>query len=554
MEFCEFLKGIDFFGKEPEFYIKGRPKQITFIGRIFTTIFIIIYIIILCYKFYRMSQRVDITFYDSYSNTEEIPIIKITKENFSLFFSLFDDLEEPFIDESIYYPVAYFYDEETEQIKIERCDPNKIGDKFKDLFENSEINNYYCLNDVNYLLKPYINTLQLQILPCKNTSENNDSCKPKEIIDEYLNNMLFLVYFKDILLTPLDFNSPVKEKINTLETLIFKNVGQLLYTEMQLVKIETSTNIIGFDFLTNPKVDYFIKFDNVEIIPYPGYNLDDEDNDYPIVLFEFQLNDKILFQKRQYIQLIDVLGEVGGFMEIIYSFFGLICSLFVDILYEKTIANNLFSFNLQKKLILIKQRKNPIYKINNHKIKDDKNNNSHIIFPLSIKKNKDQKKILIMETMNKDININDKNSENYLINKKNLLESNSFSNEMKVLTYDTHSVKNSLKNLNNNKIQYSLNQQKYNNDKNFKNEILINKIGLKDIFIPVCLYYLRQKRKIYKILLKESMNIMIEKLDIFNVFKNICSIEYINDYNNNHFNEIKMTEECSNNIFNISKE
>ena len=45
--------------------------------------------------------------------------------------------------------MAYFYDEETEQIKIERCDQNMIDDKFNNLFENSDINNYYCLNDVN---------------------------------------------------------------------------------------------------------------------------------------------------------------------------------------------------------------------------------------------------------------------------------------------------------------------------------------------------------------------------------------------------------------------
>ena len=138
-----------------------------------------------------------------------------------------------------------------------------IDDKYKDKFENSDINNYYCLNDVNYLLQPYVNTLQVQLFPCKNTSENDDYCQPKEIIDEYLENKLFLVYFKDILLTPLDFNNPVKEKMNSLVTLIFKNVGQYLYTEMQLVKIETSTNMIGFDFLTNPKVDNFIKFDNL---------------------------------------------------------------------------------------------------------------------------------------------------------------------------------------------------------------------------------------------------------------------------------------------------
>ena len=38
MEFCDFLKGIDFFGKLPELYIKGKPKQPTIIGRAFTVI------------------------------------------------------------------------------------------------------------------------------------------------------------------------------------------------------------------------------------------------------------------------------------------------------------------------------------------------------------------------------------------------------------------------------------------------------------------------------------------------------------------------------------
>ena len=34
MEFCEFIKELDFFGKEPELYIKGKPKQFTLLGRI----------------------------------------------------------------------------------------------------------------------------------------------------------------------------------------------------------------------------------------------------------------------------------------------------------------------------------------------------------------------------------------------------------------------------------------------------------------------------------------------------------------------------------------
>jgi hypothetical protein len=42
-------------------------------------------------------------------------------------------------------------------------------------------------------------------------------------------------------------------------------------------------------------------------------------------------------------------------MEIISSFFGLICSFIVDIFYENSITNNLFSFDLKKKLISIKK-------------------------------------------------------------------------------------------------------------------------------------------------------------------------------------------------------
>ena len=343
MAFCESIKGIDFFGKEPEFYFKGRPKQLTIIGRIFTGIYIVLYIIIFCYKLYRMSQRVDITFYDSYSNTDEIPKIRITNENFSLVFAVYDEYGDPFIDDTIYYPEAYFSDEDTTYIDVERCDPDKLSPIYKEYFGESELENYYCLNNINFELQPFMNSLRIDILPCQYSDKDDDDyCEQKEVIDKYLNNHIFVVYFLDIILTPLNYDTPVKEKINFLNTEIYKGLGQYLHAEMQLVKIETSTNIIGFDFLTEPKTEDFIKFEHEEILPYPGYNMDDEDNHYPVGIFELQLNDKILLEKRYYIQLIDVLGEIGGLMEIIYSFFGVICSFIVDIIYEKTITNDLF--------------------------------------------------------------------------------------------------------------------------------------------------------------------------------------------------------------------
>ena len=55
MKFFECIRDVDFFGKQPEFYIKGKPNQVTFIGGILTLIFIVVYIIIFGYKIYRMS-------------------------------------------------------------------------------------------------------------------------------------------------------------------------------------------------------------------------------------------------------------------------------------------------------------------------------------------------------------------------------------------------------------------------------------------------------------------------------------------------------------------
>ena len=153
MELCEFLKGIDFFGKLPEFYIKGQPKQITIIGRIFTVIFIIIYIIIFIYKLYRIFMRLDITFYDSYSTTEETPSINITNENFYLMFSVYTDSGLPFIDESIYYPKAFFIKGEHEKIEVEKCNINKIGSKYRQLFTQMNLDNHYYFFDFYISIK-----------------------------------------------------------------------------------------------------------------------------------------------------------------------------------------------------------------------------------------------------------------------------------------------------------------------------------------------------------------------------------------------------------------
>ena len=552
MSILEFIKGIDFFGKEPELYIQKRPKQVSIFGRIFTFIFIIIYILIFSYKLYRMTQRIDITFYDSYSNTDEIPYIKITQDNFTLMFAILDEVGEPFIDDTIYYPEVYFSDDEEDiEVLIERCNPDKIGVKFKEYFQYSEINDYYCLQNINFSLQPNINYLRININPCRNIYEDDDYCESPEFIEEYLQNKVFMVFFQDIMLTPLNYKTPIKARIRSLNTEIFKNLGQYLHTEMQIVRIETSTNIIGFDFLTEPKIEEFIKFDNEVILPFPGYNFDDDT--YPVTIFELQLNNKILLEKRQYIQLIDVLGEIGGFMEIMFSFFSIICSLVSDILYEKTITNNLFAFDIKKKFVLIKKRNNPIFHINNDKIIEDPSQSEINICSNPKKKKLNKKKVIVVKSKKKDSNKN--NNEKETSSKKNMSEINSFKKDIKIGNIDI--TKNNSKDINQNSPESSGNFtnfiKEFKYDTDIDKNLIIKEVKLKDMLLSACYCCGQKKSNVYKILLNESMNIIIDKLDLFNIFRSIYSIENSNNYLNNSLGLIKMSDDCSKDLEEIIK-
>jgi len=72
---CNFIKEIDMFGKEPELYYKGKSKKTSSIGRIFTLLFISLYIAIIIYKVIRMIKKRDVTFFDTFIY-EDKPIIK----------------------------------------------------------------------------------------------------------------------------------------------------------------------------------------------------------------------------------------------------------------------------------------------------------------------------------------------------------------------------------------------------------------------------------------------------------------------------------------------
>ena len=546
-----FIKEIDFYGKQPEFYLKGRAKQATIIGRIFTLLYILLYITYFIYKLYRMFNRVDLAFFDSDSEGSKTLSMNLNKENFNFMFTFLNSSNgEPFLDETIYYPIAYF---NNEIIEVKPCSIENIGSQYTNLFDHSQLDKYYCLENSNRNLIAYQDYFYVQIIACRNNSENNNHCQPKEVIDSYLNGNDMIIKLEDILLTPKDYNFPIKQIVTDIYSYIFKNIGQYIYIEMQLVNIETNDNLIGFDFFSEEKLDFYIRFDGVSTVPTPGYNLDDEEYEFPICEFEIQLKDKFFSEKRQYTQLIDVLGEVGGFMEFMSSFFGLICSFIVDIIYENTLINELFSFDLNKKIIYLKNcRKVNEYnsctlnKIENIQKLDEKNSQlSKLKLNLNFRNSENKKKI-VLHKLNKSNNSKAKLSPNQKI----ISEENLKSNE------NCEKNKNQRNKENNNEnpiLIFNLRERNsYNLIKNNNENHIINSIELNQFFVYFCFCFVRKKINFQNILLNEGMNIITEKLDVINIFRIMYFNEEIKDNNESNNFIIQMSDECLNSLRNIN--
>ena len=358
------IKEIDLFGKEPDIYYKGRQRKTTWMGRICTFTYIIIYIFFFIYKLVRMFKRQDVNFSETNSSTGGLPKIHLTKEILTYGLALANYNQEPFIDESIYYPTAYLTGKKTingkeepvnEEIKFGICTIDDFGDKYKAFASKYNLSNFYCFKNFDVELEGYSSAenntyIQIFINRCTDPSPKGIVCKDPETIESALNNQNLFIFSEDFDITPYDYEHPVKEKLNVNQCPIRTDQFQTFVGYYQLIRIETDRNLFGFEALADIKTEQYLTYHSALIMssaasPY-----------YPVIMYNLMMTEKILTNQRTYTQLVDVLGDVGGLMEVIESIFGVISVLVADILYDKTMINNLFSFDLEDNVIKFKTK------------------------------------------------------------------------------------------------------------------------------------------------------------------------------------------------------
>ena len=536
------------FGKEPEFYYKGRPKKTSWIGRILSILFVVIYFAFFIYKLIRMLQKKDVNFYDRFTYAEKPSKVKITNENFYGGFAIEDpNTYDAFIDESIYFPKAFFkraekkgdnFTWDTVELELEPCKLEKFGSTYQEKFKSKSLNNLYCIKNMNFFLEGHFSYdlysfLYFQFFPCVNSTEKQD-CKPIETIDYYLKNTFIQFEWQDIELNSKNYSYPIRARDVDIYTTVGKKLFQEIHAYFQVVKIETDLDFIGFDEFEYIKEDVYLKYDEMvimtNIIEGDIYETGDSFCDFTI-----KLSENVRIHRRTYTTLITILGDVGGLMEVVFTLFRLITSFSVDILYEISLVNNLFNFDLDKKVVIFKDKKNK----QNISLKDiqpkvfSPRRRIRFLSSRNINNISEEDNIESIKRMNDENNFKlTSNNENPLIVK--FEKKKQYRRKLHILQIqDTpnnlFSLRKRVMSNKNEKNQNNLNINNFNQEDKETEGHFINKIKMTRACIYLFFCCARRRKIMQNILIDEGMFIISQRLDVFNIFEQLYKNEKILD-------------------------
>ena len=359
----KFLLNLDLFGKEPDLYYKGKTHINTVLGLVFTFIYISISLTYFLFKLIRMIKRKDVVFYDTYAYDKEIPSIAITNEHFYTAINV-----GGIVDETIYHITGQYisgikdgdnWNNTNNELEFEICKLEKFGSKHREFFKDEPLNRSYCFKNFDLTLEGFsylkkFSYVNVQVRPCVNHTKDGRPCKDYNTILKFFTSNYIEFKIQDNLLTPENYNSPVKPIQKDITCPIFLQSYQKLYAYIQIIRVETDEVILGIYYKPYYKLQEFIKYQDSFVIAAPG-SVNILKTGEPVTDVSLQLGANVLTQKRNYKTLLDIMGETGGLMEFLYTFFNVILSFRIGEIYEKSLLNDLFSFNRSKKEIIFKK-------------------------------------------------------------------------------------------------------------------------------------------------------------------------------------------------------
>ena len=528
----------DLFGYTVGLYFNGNTKEGTLFGLIISLVYILTFIAVIIYYINEMFSRKKYTFSTSTMEQGGIVSIKLDKDIFAFNFGLQDPITyADYIDETIYNikanlvtgkrdPVTQGFLWYSEEIKTESCSPDMFGRENQKYFKDS-YKNKYCLVDIDqknltgHFNYDYYNQIIISFYKCINSTENNNHCKPKNIIDYYLNNTYVALFLQSL---TIDEN-----RISMLNFTMenhYTTIGQNFFKDYQIFFKIIDTEVDDGVIFKSKKYRRMLQIDYSK----DRVAINQKVNDASLCDITIKLSDKKTIYKKSYEKLIDALYKAGGIMPIIYYIIKVCFLLPVKIVYEINVINKIFKFDMSRFITKISDKNiipnfksnslknsklNIIKDKNDEDIKDNNKNiaNSELVY---FKKNR---YLVLKKPSVKDIQSD--SSVNHIYNK-NISNNNLFpENNINQKKCDNN-LNNFRENLEKEIKDYNINNQK--NDKYIVNTIKINLCKL------LCYWPIKHfTNNTEVILIEKGRKIFMESLDVVNVFQNIMRIKKVYD-------------------------
>ena len=358
---------LDMYSQKIGLFYKNKDKISSNFGIFLTIIYIIVSLGLFIYYIIQTIKRTNINVHDSTMYLKESS--KFTLDS-NLFYFAFG-VENPetsirFIDETIYYPKVTFIEKikqgsslttiEERELEIERCKQEKFGEKYQSLIVEGELNNSYCINNINLTLSrgsklDRISYIKIGIYSCVNNTENNNHCKSREVIDQHISSSFFSLLIKDIALDPSNYSDPIIPILKDIHTTLDKSFFRDLILYFGITEVQTDEGLL---IERIHKEDYISFIKSEQNIYYR--NTDHYYNRDIMGEIQFKIGDDIRVQKRSFMKMTDVFAIIGGYMQLFSTIFKIISLLSNKLNYDVKIINGLFNIYPEKKKITLKYK------------------------------------------------------------------------------------------------------------------------------------------------------------------------------------------------------
>ena len=545
------FQNIDMYSKKIGFFYHGHEKISSFFGLFLTLAYIFVSLTLFIYEIIKTFQRKELTVYDSTMYGTEMPSININSDQFYFAFGLEDpSTSSRFIDDRIYIPKIVFVDKvkvndelvTANQITLEyeKCNVEKFGEKYQSLFIKHELDNSYCLKDTNFNLTlaggykyDRMTYIRIRIYPCVNSTENNYSCRPQEVIDRYLSSGFFSIILKDFGLNPLNYSVPILPTLQDLYTTIDKSMMRNYILNFRVTQINTDIGIIKEDIKKEKYLQYF-----KELQTFTLRNEKDYYNGKSVILVQMKLDDTILIQTRHYTKISTIFSRIGGYMQLMNTAFLLLSTIINKLHSNFKVINSIFKYSLKENKIILK-----FFPLKEFTTLNSKNNNNCLIISSNNFKNEKleldrNKNNLMNSNLSSFLNISEYKNNPDIKSKKTVFRNNSFVPNENSKINSANSINSNLENI--------INIKKDNIQINyFDNRIKLSYTPKDYISLNIFDYiFCKKNEKMSKLIKLYNLSKIYyrKKMDIVHIFTLLCILEenfskiinqniYINEYN-----------------------